>query len=97
MIKPVTKSEVYNALRAMLKGKSPGPDGITMEFYLFNWNIIGDHLFNVVVYFFNSCKLLISWGKTFVALIPNNENPQKVTDFALSPCAMFLIKLFPKF
>lgn len=38
---------------------------------LFYWELIGDHLFTVVLYFFFSIsKLPISWGITFVVLFP---------------------------
>lgn len=49
--KPVTKLEVYRALPTMARGKSPRLDGLTKDFYLFYWNIIGDHLFKIVSHF----------------------------------------------
>ena len=30
---PVTKSEMHNAISEMKSGKTPGPDGIGIEFY----------------------------------------------------------------
>ena len=95
-IKLVTKNEVYSALRAMPGGKSPGPDGLNADFYMFYWSTVGDHLFQEVSHFFNTCKLPSSWGRTFVALIPKIDNPKKVDDFGLFLFATFLIKSFLK-
>lgn len=42
LIRPVTKWEVFAALSSMPRGRSPGPDGLNVEFYLYYWNLIGD-------------------------------------------------------
>ncbi|XP_039135720.1 uncharacterized protein LOC120273142 [Dioscorea cayenensis subsp. rotundata] len=81
LIKPVTKGEVFRTLRSMSRGKSPGPDGFNAEFYLFYWNILGDHIFKAITHFFDTAKIPNSWGKTFVVFIPKIEHPQKVSDF----------------
>ncbi|XP_039134322.1 uncharacterized protein LOC120271710 [Dioscorea cayenensis subsp. rotundata] len=65
----------------MSRGKSPGPDGFNVEFYLFYWNILGDHIFKAIAHVFDTAKIPNSWGKTFVFLIPKIEHPQKVSDF----------------
>ncbi|XP_039116442.1 uncharacterized protein LOC120251854 [Dioscorea cayenensis subsp. rotundata] len=81
LIKPVTKGEVFRTLRSMPRGKSPGPDGFNVEFYLFYWNVLGDHIFKAITHFFTTAIIPSSWGKTFVVLIPKVDHPQKVTDF----------------
>lgn len=73
--------EVYQTLRSMSHGKSPSPDGMNVEFYLFYWNLIGGHLFNAISYFFNTGSLPHSWGKTYVALDPKIAHPISVKDF----------------
>ena len=45
---PVTKSEIHNAVSEMKSGKTPGPDGIGIEFYKKFWHVIGDQ-FTVVM------------------------------------------------
>ncbi|KAK6165442.1 hypothetical protein SNE40_022369 [Patella caerulea] len=40
--------ELYNSLKGMKKGKSPGPDGLTVEFYLHFWDILGQYYFQVI-------------------------------------------------
>lgn len=78
---PFSKEEVYKTLKSMPSGKSPGTEGLNSEFYLFYWNIVGDHLFKAISFFFNSGQLPSSWGKTYVALIPKKPNPTSVSDF----------------
>ena len=47
----ITKEELTDALKMMHNNKSPGEDGIPVEFYKTFWNIIGDDFTEVV----NSC------------------------------------------
>lgn len=44
LIRPITKREVYSNLKTMPSGKSPGPNGLNSEFYIYYWNQIGNHL-----------------------------------------------------
>lgn len=52
LIHEVTKEEVYLTILNLPTGKSPGPDGFNIEFYLAFWPMIGDLLFLAVKYFF---------------------------------------------
>lgn len=65
----------------MSHGKSLGPDGLTVEFYVFYWNVLADLLFKAILDFFLTFNLPKSWGKTFVVLIPKKENPTSVINF----------------
>lgn len=50
--RPISKGELYITLKSMPWCKSPGPDGLNVEFYIYYWNQLGDHFFNVVSHFF---------------------------------------------
>lgn len=39
---PITKPEISLAIQSMKKGKSPGNDELSVEFYLHFWDIIAD-------------------------------------------------------
>lgn len=49
--KPITKDEIYKTLFSILEGKSPGLDGLNVEFYKFFWDNLGDHLFAAINHF----------------------------------------------
>ena len=70
-----------NDLNSLDKRKSPGPDGLNSDFYVFYWDVIKDLLFKAISHFFQTATLPKSWGRTYVALIPKNDNPSCVKDF----------------
>lgn len=39
--KPITEQDLLTALKQMNNGKSPGTDGLTVEFYKFFWPEVG--------------------------------------------------------
>lgn len=39
---PITKDELYGTLKQMARGRSPGPDGVIVNFFLKFWDAIGD-------------------------------------------------------
>ena len=43
----ITKFEVLKAIKKMPNNKSPGQDGIPIEFYKLLWNVVGEDLINV--------------------------------------------------
>ena len=43
-IKQLTKSELYEALKTFPKNKTPGSDGLTVEFYLAFWHVVAKYL-----------------------------------------------------
>ena len=54
------KTEIYNAICEMKNGKTPGPDGISVEFYKKIWHIIGDD-FAMFLNKFVNCRQEIEW------------------------------------
>lgn len=97
LISLLSKREVLSTLKSMGRGKSPGPDGLTVEFYVFYWNVIGDALFQAISDFFTTLTLPKSWGKTFVVLIPKKNNPVSVTDFRPISLCNVCYKVISKF
>ena len=43
----ITKFEVIKAIKKKPNNKSPGQDGIPIEFYKLLWNVVGEDLINV--------------------------------------------------
>lgn len=73
LIKPFSKREVYQTLKSMPCNKSPGLDGMNIEFYLFYWKLVGDHFFNGIHHFYDTALIPRSYRQTFVALIPKKK------------------------
>ena len=48
LTKPITKTELFWIIKQMATGKTPGPDGIAIEFYHKCWHIIGDDFTQVL-------------------------------------------------
>ncbi|KAJ0984947.1 hypothetical protein J5N97_003303 [Dioscorea zingiberensis] len=80
-MRPITRYEIYSALKSMAKGKAPGPNGFTVEFFLAYWHIIGDSITEAIEHFFFRGLLPNSWNQTLITLIPKKENPQIVQDY----------------
>ncbi|XP_039119691.1 uncharacterized protein LOC120255989 [Dioscorea cayenensis subsp. rotundata] len=79
--KTVTKDEIYATLLSLPVGKSPGPDGMNVEFYKFFWNDLEKHLVPAILYFFEKVVMPGAWGRTYITLIPKREHPKFVSDF----------------
>lgn len=47
MERSITNHELYEATKTMKNNKVPGIDGLTKEFYITFWDLIGDHLLEV--------------------------------------------------
>lgn len=73
LTRKVTKGEIFNTLKSLAPGKSPGPDSFNIEFYLFFWVDIQDDIFNAINYFFDNARMPNSWGLTSIALIPKKR------------------------
>ena len=69
---PITETEILNALRKMSLNKSPGEDGLTVEFYRCYWNIIKQDLTKVMNYMLIACKLSKSQSSGIVTLFHKN-------------------------
>ena len=75
----ITKEELYTTLKNMKIGKAPGIDGMTVEFYMEFWEIIGDLLFKSIDYAQKAGHFSISQRRGVIKLIPKkNKNPHFV-------------------
>ncbi|XP_074298419.1 uncharacterized protein LOC141629294 [Silene latifolia] len=71
--------------------KSPGPDGIPAIFYHKCWHFIKSDFTKAVLSILNSGVLLREVNRTFIALIPKCDNPERVQDYCpISLCNVFM-------
>jgi hypothetical protein len=79
--KPVSEKEILEVLKGFPKEKSPGPDGWSVEFFIFFFDLVAKDLMEVVE---ESCikgEVIKSLNSTFIALIPKVNGPTNFGDF----------------
>lgn len=77
----VTAEEVKEAVFQIGAWKAPGPDGMSAMFYHSYWHIVGPQVTEAVLNFFNSGEFNEKVNFTYIALIPKNANPMRVSEF----------------
>lgn len=70
LVSPPTAEEVFKALRHMKTGVSPGPDGLTVEFYKTYWSLLQEHLVQMVRKAVLGEEVPTSFGQGRVVLLP---------------------------
>ena len=73
LIKYIPEEEITQVLHSFQKGKSPSPDGFTLEFFLGFHDLIKKDVLGVVQESRKSGKVLGNMNNTFIALIPKKH------------------------
>ena len=91
----ITYEEAAKALKSMKNDKSPGTDGMTVNFFKFFWKDLGDFIFNSLNEGFEKGKMSITQREGIITYIPKGDKPQ---EFFLKIGVLFLYQmLFIKF
>ena len=69
LMKKVNSKEIYDTLKDMNQNKSPGIDGLPIEFYLKFWKIIKNELCEIVINMINGENLQENQRKAILVLI----------------------------
>ena len=77
----LTVEEYREALNGMNTGKSPGIDGLTAEFYLAFWAIIGEDLVAVLNYSFQNSQLSVSQRRGLLSWIFKNREKSNLKNW----------------
>jgi hypothetical protein len=72
---PVTLKELKDVIFHCKKEKSPGPDGWTVEFFTFFFDLIGEDLLEMVEESRRLGKIVGGLNATFLTLIPKANKP----------------------
>ena len=70
---PLTKNEVFRTISSMNLNKSPGLDGLPVEFYVVFWKDISDMLLDSFNYSFENGLLSLSQRNGVVVLLPKKD------------------------
>ncbi|KAI5083821.1 hypothetical protein GOP47_0003564 [Adiantum capillus-veneris] len=91
-----TEEELLNALKAMAKGKSPGWDGLTVEFYLRFWEQFKDILLSMINHVWCNQSFPSSWKHGLIKLLPKRSLAEKFDDWRPVTMMPVIYKLVSK-
>ncbi len=80
LLRPVTREELAEALRLSPRGRSPGEDGLTAEFYLVTWSVLGDDLLAVMNAMLERRRVAPSHKLGIMTLIPKATPVRTIGD-----------------
>jgi len=79
---PITKNEVFRTISSMKLNKSPGFDGLPLEFYIVFWNDICDMLLDSFNFSFDNGLLSLSQRNGIITLLPKKDrDPLKIQNY----------------
>ncbi|MCO5581578.1 hypothetical protein L7F22_035466 [Adiantum nelumboides] len=78
---PFTDEELYHALKALRKGKAPGWDGLTAEFFHAFWKELKDALMLMISSAWLEQQLPSSWKQGLLKLLPKKHLAKNFDDW----------------
>ena len=70
---PLTEKECLEVLKQCGKNKSPGSDGLSVEFYLQFWNLVGDEMVQSFYYAQEEGRLNITQRQGIIKVLPKKK------------------------
>ena len=93
---PFLEEEVLAALTDLGKDKAPGPDGFTMAFWLFGWDVVKFEIMGFFREFHERGRFVKSLNATFLVLVPKKGGAEDLKDFRPISLVGSLYKLLAK-
>ena len=81
LLTPITPIEIKTALLATKRNKSPGMDGIPIEFYICFWDLIAPHFLDMFLHVLERDSISQSQGRAAIRLVPKSNGPCGVSGF----------------
>lgn len=81
LIKPISKTDIEDALRDIDESKSPGLDGFSSHFVKAAWGIIKDDVYMAILQLFNDDTMYSPTIITSITFVPKIANTSKPKDF----------------
>lgn len=94
---PISEAELYAALQSLESGKSPGIDGIPVDFYKVFWNEIGKDLLLVLMDSLEKGFLPLSCRRAILTLLPKKGDLQEIKNWRPVALLSTDYKLLSKF
>ncbi|KAJ9536675.1 LOW QUALITY PROTEIN: hypothetical protein OSB04_un000148 [Centaurea solstitialis] len=96
MIRPITDSDIRDAMFQIGTDKAPGSDGFTSQFFRAAWGIVGRDVTVAIHNFFYRGRLAKELNHTLICLLPKTPNASSVSDFRPISCCSVLYKCISK-
>lgn len=80
---PITHDLVLKTLKSLKRNKAPGPNGLTVDFFLATWDVVGNDFCNATSHFFSTSIIHSGINSTSIALIPKFRSPTQMRDFRI--------------
>ncbi|RVX02510.1 LINE-1 reverse transcriptase-like [Vitis vinifera] len=93
---PFLEEEVLAALTDLGKDKAPGPDGFTMAFWLYGWDVVKLEIMGFFREFHERGRFVKSLNATFLVLVPKKGGAEDLKDFRPISLVGSLYKLLAK-
>jgi hypothetical protein len=93
---PITLEEVDQDLQDTPKGKSPGPDGFTSDFFHHCWPMLREEVWEIIEDSRLSGQVLPALNTTFLTLIPKEEHVSHPKQFRPIALCNVIYKLLTK-
>jgi len=96
LAEPVTLEEILSTLKGFKCSKIPGPDGCTVEFFLPFFDLLGNHILEMVEESRRKGRILGVLNATFIALIPKSDKPDSFGGFRPIALCNLVYKIITK-
>ena len=72
--KPIDRTEIFQIIKTFESGKSPGSDGLTINFYKTFFHILGDDLEHIFQLAYDTGEMSESQKMSYITLICKDDN-----------------------
>ena len=76
--------------------KAPGPDGFTVAFWQFSWDIVKEEIMLLFNELYENAKFVRNLNATFIVLVPKNGGAEDIRDYKLISLVNSIYKLMAK-
>ena len=92
----LSKYEIETAINQMAKGKTPGPDGLSIEFYIHCWSIIKHEVIDMLRELFSTQFIKPQIKTGYITLIHKKGAKKQITNYRPISLLNYDLKMFSK-
>lgn len=81
LLREISKADVEEIIKNMVKNKAPGPDGYTVEFVQATWSFMGEDIVKIVEESRRTKRMHPVLNSTFLALISKTNHSEELQGF----------------